>query len=116
MFRQSLRRLSQSSRRVDSDCIPLEPIWSIKKVTSDLAGEINEAKDLSDEKLLHLHKLSALHPPDVHSVEWKELKQSMLSMVKLVEGVRRIDTGQAKGSLGSALKGKIWPDHDYPKE
>lgn len=75
-------------RGTDPYGIPLEPTWSVNKLLSSYP-----TPSLSSETLIRLHELSALIPPAEGTPEHATLKQEMEDLIRLVEAVKLVDTG-----------------------
>ncbi|KAF5393662.1 hypothetical protein D9757_000290 [Collybiopsis confluens] len=86
---RTLKRSSKIdlSHDTDSEGLPVRPVWSVNELLSSYPKP-----ELSSETFKHLHKLSALIPPDEHTPEFGELKKELEELVRLVEAVKLVDT------------------------
>ena len=80
-------RKSQRPVETDELGLPKEPTWSVRELISSYPHV-----PLSGDKLRHLHKLSALEPPEEGSPEWIKLTDEMAELTRLVDAVKLIDT------------------------
>jgi Asp-tRNA(Asn)/Glu-tRNA(Gln) amidotransferase C subunit len=99
-----MRRCSRCLQKLklDADGLPLTPAWSLRE---HIAAQ--PSTSLSREKLLHLHKLSALQPPATPEKESK-LKAELEDLIQLVESVRQFPQ---KVDLSMEFPdGRIWPE------
>ncbi|EIM85592.1 uncharacterized protein STEHIDRAFT_59495 [Stereum hirsutum FP-91666 SS1] len=72
------------------DCgIPLRPTWSVHELLSSYPKP-----KLSSTTLSHLHRLSALAPPEEGTPEHTKLTSELEDLVKLVEAVKLVDCSE----------------------
>ena len=106
------RRIRQTDVPVDEHGIPLQAPYSIRDFLASLP-----TPKLSDEQFIHLHTLSALHPPPRDSPGFFAKKASLEQMIRLVEGVRGAAEATTEGTHkegaaaeGEIPDGRIWPE------
>ncbi|ORY53404.1 hypothetical protein BCR35DRAFT_18082 [Leucosporidium creatinivorum] len=95
---------------VDSLCIPLSPPYSLASYLP------TQPTPLSRQTLLHLHRLSALQPPQTEE-EWKEL-DDLNGLAAIIEGIRmvRLGEGAAEGEMVDArVRGEATELLDRPR-
>jgi hypothetical protein len=73
--------------QVDSCGIPVQPTWSVHRLL-----ESYTSPKLSSTTIDWLYELSALVPPKQHTLQYEEVKKELEDMVKLVEGVKQVNT------------------------
>ena len=105
------RRIRQTDVPVDEHGIPLQAPYSIRDFLASLP-----TPNLSDEQFIHLHTLSALHPPPRDSPDFLSKKASLEQMIRLVEGVRAAagaaaaEPHEEEATGGEIPDGRIWPE------
>lgn len=98
---------SASTLAETDDCgIPLQPTWSVH----DLLSSYPKPK-LSPSTLTHLHRLSALTPPEEGTPEHAKLTSELEDLIKLVEAVKLVDCSelQADQEGNKIPDGRILP-------
>ncbi|TFY76396.1 hypothetical protein EWM64_g7617 [Hericium alpestre] len=91
------------------DCaIPLKPTWSVDELLSSYPRPTISSKTLD-----HLHRLSALIPPEEGSKARQELTAQLEDMVKLVEAVKLVDARESvpDSSVDAIPDGRIWAEN-----
>lgn len=73
--------------QVDSCGIPVQPTWSIHQLLESYASP-----KLSSTTIDRLYELSALVPPQKHTMHYEKVKKDLEDMVKLVEAVKQVNT------------------------
>lgn len=104
---QSEAVVGQTIIPVDEDGIPFKPAYSIKTFLSGLPTPV-----ISDDQFLHLYRLAALIPPSPGTPKFRQKKQALEEMVRLVEGVRPDSKDQASAKLDRIPDGRIWPENE----
>lgn len=83
---------SPSTLAETDDCsIPLRPSWSVHDLLSSYPKPT-----LSPSTLTHLHRLSALTPPEEGTPEHAKLTSELEDLIKLVEAVKLVDCSELK--------------------
>ncbi|KAF9647052.1 hypothetical protein BDM02DRAFT_3117669 [Thelephora ganbajun] len=88
----------------DEDGIPIRPTWSVNELLSSYPRPT-----ISPATLKHLHKLSALIPPEEGSHEHAKLTEEIQDLVKLVEAVKLVNTDSVD-DWNSVPDGRIWAE------
>ncbi|GAA96742.1 uncharacterized protein L969DRAFT_97091 [Mixia osmundae IAM 14324] len=105
-FTRGRRLISvKSVPAIGEDALPLQPTWS---VTDDIEASRTD-KPISNEDLLHLHRLAALLPPPVDSPEWKRIQAQLSSLRDLIETVRNLPEEPTSVESDQVPDGRIWP-------
>ncbi|KAG8956562.1 hypothetical protein FRC04_000040 [Tulasnella sp. 424] len=82
--------------------MPLEPTWSVKNLLASYP-----APTLETTTLKHIHKLSALTPPEEGTPEFETLRKDLAEMIRMVEAVKTIELPKDKSGIPD---GRIWPE------
>ncbi|GJJ07677.1 hypothetical protein Clacol_001882 [Clathrus columnatus] len=87
--------------------LPKAPTWSVHELLNSYPPI-----ELSDETLTRLHTTAALFPPEKDSSEFKELKNQMEDLIRLVEAVRvaPLPFTDSPDVQKPHLDGRIWPE------
>lgn len=95
-----------SLKTTDELGIPLEPTWSVNELLSSYPKPA-----ISTTTLQHLHRLSALIPPEQGSREHAELTMQMEDLVKLVEAVKQAELSPDTSEKSTTVPdGRIWAE------
>ncbi|KAI0068956.1 hypothetical protein BV25DRAFT_68384 [Artomyces pyxidatus] len=98
----------RATPETDDCAIPLGPTWSVDELLSSYT-----TPKISPSTLTHLHRLSALLPPEEGTPEHETLTRELEGLVQLVEAVKMAQFGQDKAGahLGAKSDGRIWPEN-----
>lgn len=109
-LRRCPRRAISSATAVETDdcAIPVRPTWSVHELLSSYAKPT-----VSPATLAHLHRLSALTPPDEGSQDHRTLTLELEELIKLVEAVRTANLGGSDTPTDETgiPDGRIWPEN-----
>ncbi|KAJ7283502.1 hypothetical protein C8J57DRAFT_1498550 [Mycena rebaudengoi] len=76
----------------DSCGIPIRPTWSVNELLSSYP-----TPSIPPSAFTHLHRLSALIPPEEGTPEYSQLKLELEDLIRLVEAVKIVDTKHVVG-------------------
>lgn len=90
------------------DCgVPEKPTWSVQELLSSYPQPT-----MSPAMLTRLHRLSALIPPEEGTKEHQVIKRELEDMIRLVEAVKLVDTGEVRDNHTESDERSI--DTDIP--
>lgn len=105
LFQSRFHQRVSSEAIVNDPAVPLHPTWSVEKLLSTYP-----APQLSDETLIRLHRLSAMHPPPPGSNQRERLILELQELLRLVEAVKLVDTSTLGAAEGAEIPdSRIWP-------
>ncbi|KAG8744587.1 hypothetical protein FRC10_009923 [Ceratobasidium sp. 414] len=104
--KRTLSVRQNSTKAVDGLGIPVRATWSVKKLLSTYPAPV-----LSHDTLAHLHRLSALEPPEPNSPKVESLRLELQELLRLVEAVKLVDTSTlGEGAHIDIPDSRIWAE------
>lgn len=90
-LRQAERVASSHENPVDIAAILSRPVWSVRSLLPDASSDPSPAREITEEDLHKLHRLSALPLPKSPEKLWS-MAETLQTQIHLVKNVQKVDT------------------------